>query len=110
LGARRTIAAILLAAAFVPGAAGCSTSCATALLEGQLVRRGDQLVVHTPDGQDEWVEWPWGWSVRDDHGTFVVTDLLGSVKAREGDAIRAGGGERVSSLFVVCGEFEARAG
>jgi hypothetical protein len=80
--------------------------CPAALIEGVLDSRDGELVVTSADGlQQTRIEWPFGWSVRTEDNMLVVTDLLGNVKAREGDGISAGGGMISDDAFGVCGGF-----
>ena len=101
--------AVLLALA-VP--AGCDTgkACPAALLAGDLVRQGDELVVVHSSGASapaERIVWPSGHRVESQDGRLVVVDLIGTVKAGEGDWIRLGGGENPTGTWVVCGLLEA---
>lgn len=97
--------AFLLAGAAAT-AAGC-TACPAALLVGELAEESGTLVVAGAEGgPSERIIWPFGYSVRNDAGQLVLTDLLGAVKAREGDTVRLGGGESESGTFKVCGQLE----
>ena len=85
---------------------GC-VGCPTALLSGELVEQGGELVVVGSDGSPaERVIWPFGYGVRSDGERLVLTDLIGGVKAREGDTVHLGGGEIESGTFKVCGQLE----
>jgi hypothetical protein len=85
---------------------GCS-GCPTALLSGELVEQGDELVISVSDtGPAEHMLWPFGYSVHREGEQVVLTDLLGGVKARAGDTVRLGGGETESGIFKVCGQLE----
>ena len=99
--------AILIAIAVLP--VGCETSCAAALLTGDLVRQGDELVVVNPNGGSgpaERVHWPTGHRVEERDGRLVVVDFFGTLKAGEGDSIRLGGGEVQTGVWGVCGLLE----
>lgn len=98
------IAAAALVIAGLVGASGCTVGCPAALLEGTLVRQADELVV-APDwgGPLERIDWPFGYSLREDDGVLVVTQQFGGFAAREGDRVRLGGGERATGTWGVCG-------
>jgi hypothetical protein len=100
------ISILLASATFL--SAGCETSCAAALLTGTLEREGDHLVVRSVDGigEVEQLRWPDGHSVHEQDGRLVVSDLFGTVKAAERDAVRLGGGETSSGVSAVCGLIE----
>ena len=100
-------AAVALAVLALPWTlAGCG--CPTALLAGELVRDGETLAVDVGDGTPRHVRWPFGYGVRSDGAHLVVTDILGSIKAREGDTVRLGGGQvgDDDGTFGVCGDYE----
>ena len=104
---RLRAAAIGLAVLALPSSlAGC-IGCPTALLEGVLVRDGSTLAVDADSGEVVPVRWPFGYGVRADGDKLVVTDLFGSVKAREGDRVHLGGGmvPPDEQAFGVCGDF-----
>ena len=42
--------------------------------------------------------------VRDDGGELVLTDVLGTVKAREGDVVGIGGSSTDDGSWVACGD------
>src|SRR5258708_3875900 len=87
--------AILLALAGLP--AGCGTACPAAMLTGDLIRQGDELVVVNSSGASapaERVRWPAGHRLEERDGRLVVVDFFGTAKAGEGDWIRLGGGEK----------------
>ena len=89
--------------------AGCLTpfggGCPAALLEGELAEEAGDLVV-VADGFVERVDWAAaGYHVRRDGDDLVVGQLLG-IRARAGDLVRIGGGEREAGIFTPCGEFE----
>jgi hypothetical protein len=76
-------------------------------MEGVLTERNGDLVVANEDGFVEPVNWSASHHrVRDDGGDLVVVDWLGLVKAREGDFVRLGGGEKESGIWNICGMFE----
>jgi hypothetical protein len=102
--------AILLAVATLPVGCTGGTACPAALLTGDLVRDGEELVVVNSSGASapaEHVRWPAGHRVENRDGRLVVVDLFGTVKAGEGDWIRLGGGETESGTWGVCGLLEA---
>jgi len=105
---RALAVALVIATGVTVGAGGCAMGCPAALLTGVLVEEGGELVV-VPDGGGpvERVEWPSGHGVHRDGGVLVVTDLFGTVKAREGDLVRLGGGEAESGTWTACGLLEA---
>lgn len=86
--------------------AGCG--CATALLPGVLVAQGSELALkEDAAGFVRPVRWPFGYGVRADADGLVLTDLLGNVKAREGDHVALPGGEISSDgPWGVCGEVQ----
>ena len=93
--------------------AACATSCPAALLTGDLVRQGDELVVENPDGGSESAEhvtWPSGHRLEERDGRLVVVDFFGTMKAGEGDAVRLGGGETQNGVWGVCGLLEVDEG
>ena len=103
---RSAAIALVLAGSAATVTVGC-TGCPTALLVGELTAESGTLVVAAADGgAPERVIWPLGYGVREDGDRLVLTDLLGAVKAREGDAVRLGGGETESGTFKVCGGVE----
>jgi hypothetical protein len=104
---RRSLGFVLLfVLAITPGAAGCG-GCPAALSEGVLTEQSGDLVVAPPGGgRPERVIWPAGLGVREDGDTLVVSDIFGSVKAREGDFVRLGGGEAEDGVWRTCGMFE----
>ena len=88
---------------------GCSampaTGCDGALLEGELTEQGGELVVVHPDFVER-VDWAAaGYHVRSEDGEFVVADWTG-VKARAGDTVHIGGGEREPGVWTPCGQFD----
>ena len=50
------------------------------------------------------VTWPFGVGVRDEGGELVLTDILGTVKAREGDVVGIGGSSTGDGSWVACGD------
>jgi hypothetical protein len=86
--------------------AGCG--CATALLPGMLVAQGSELAIKEDTGGFvRSVRWPLGYGIRADGDRLAVTDILGNVKAREGDHVRLPGGETSSNgPWGVCGEIQ----
>ena len=105
---RPVIAAMALALGLAIGTGGCAQSCPVALLTGVLVAESGELVVISDgSGQVERIIWPSGWTVREQGDTLVVTDLLGTVKARQNDLASLGGGELQSGTWTVCGTVEA---
>jgi hypothetical protein len=101
--------AILIALSALPAA--CGQDCPAALLTGELVRQGDELVVVDPNGGSgpvERVRWPDGHRLEERDGRLVDVDLFGTVKAGEGDRVRLGGGEAYG-VWGVCGLLEIEA-
>ena len=103
---RSALGLILIAVCLLGGAVGCTQSCPTALLEGRLVEQDLGLVVVSDAGVVE----AGNWAAAQDHvqaqgGVLFLVDELGAVKAREGDFVRLGGGER-DGRWIVCGMFE----
>jgi hypothetical protein len=98
--------ALLLAVAAGTTTVGCA-GCPVALLVGELAEESGTLVVVGADGgPSERIIWPFGYGVRDEGGQLVLTDLVGAVKAREGDMVRLGGGETEPGTFKVCGQLD----
>lgn len=103
---RSLASVVILGGAFATTGVGC-TGCPAALLAGQLLEQGDELVIAVSEsGPAEHIIWPFGYGLRSDGGHVVLTDVLGGVKARAGDAVRLGGGETKSGTFKVCGLLE----
>ena len=99
------LAALSLIVLFV--SSGCDLACPAALLEGRLTREGSDLVVVRADGYVGRVNWSeTRHSVREQGGTLVVVDWLGTVKAREGDYVGIGGGESPSGGWKICGSID----
>lgn len=104
--ARHRALAMMLVFALSMTTAGCG--CPTALLGGVLVAQGSELAIDT-DGFVRQIRWPLGYGVRQSSDGLVVTDLLGTVKAREGDRVDLPGGEASSNgAWGVCGEIRVR--
>ena len=96
-------AALLLVAALA--VTGCATGCSTARLRGTLVAADGELVVERDEaGVAIHVQWPFGLGVHDDGGTLVLADVLGTVKAREGDIVAIGGSSTGDGSWVACGD------
>ncbi len=67
--------------------------CMDALMTGRLARDARTgLGVTAGDGQQTAVEWPFGYSARNEGGRLALVDETGKVVAREGDQIQVGGG------------------
>jgi hypothetical protein len=95
------VAGIMLAAAVWSSACG-PMACPAALLTGQLVEVDGSLAVRAPNGEVTPVDWS-NFSLRRQGDDLVVTDFWGTVLAREGDVIEAGGGSGQGDSFTVCG-------
>jgi len=83
--------------------------CPAALDTGTLVAVGDELALSEDGGLDARpIQWPWGFVTRRlNDGRLAVTDLLGNVKAAEGDHVQLPGGERFSDgPWGVCGDMD----
>ena len=103
---RLMLPALMLALAIAPATAGC-VGCATGLYEGVLTEQaGDLVVVPEGGGRGERVKWPSGYGVHKDGDALVIADFFGSVKAREGDFVRLGGGELEDGMWGACDIFE----
>lgn len=102
----RLVLALSLAAALPLGIAGCG--CATALLSGELVAQDDELAVDVGSGSIQRVKWPFGYGVRAEGETLVLTNILGAIEAREGDHVDLGGGQTGDGGFGVCGPLKVR--
>ena len=103
------LAPLVLALATLPIAGGCGQACPAALLTGTLVREGGELVVAPNVGGSiaaERVVWPAWHRLETRDGILVVIDAFGTEKAREGDVVRLGGGERGAGTWGVCGVLE----
>jgi len=67
--------------------------CMEALMTGKLARDARTgLGVTAADGQQMPVEWPFGYSARNDGGRLALVDETGVIVAREGDTVEVGGG------------------
>ena len=102
----RLVLALSVAAALPLAIAGCG--CPTALISGVLVAQGDELAVEAGSGDIWRVTWPFGYGVREEGETLVLTNLLGAVEAREGDYVDLGGGQTADDRFGVCGQLNVR--
>lgn len=94
----------------LPVAAAASPSLMAALLEGSLAVIADCLVID--DGTDEVTigVWPPGWSATVRGDRIVVLDAGGEVFARDGDAVKVGGGhsdDAAAALPESCSDLEA---
>jgi hypothetical protein len=98
--------ALVLITALPLTTSGCG--CAAALLPGVLVAQGAELAIKEDTaGFVRPVRWPFGYGVRADSGKLTLTDILGNVKAREGDHVRLPGGETsANGAWGVCGEIQ----
>jgi hypothetical protein len=84
---------------------GCATGCPTDVLKGTLVAADGELVVERdPAGVAIHVQWPFGVGVHDESGTLVLADVLGTVKAREGDVVGIAGSSTGDGSWVACGD------
>ena len=85
---------------------GCASACATDVLKGTLVAADGELVVERDEaaGVAIHVTWPFGVGVHDEGGTLVLADVLGTVKAREGDIVGIGGSSTNDGSWVACGD------
>jgi hypothetical protein len=95
-------AALLLASVTIMG---CASGCPAALLQGTLVAADGELVVEGDQaGVATHVRWPFGVGVHDEGGTLVLADVLGKVKAREGDVVGIGGSSTDDGTWIACGD------
>lgn len=102
------IIALVLATSVLAGACRFG-GCPAALLTGDLVREGAELVAEPGTGGSgpiEHLRWPSVYRLEEDGGRLVVVDPAGNVMAGEGDSVRLGGGESGSGEWVVCGAVE----
>ena len=77
--------------------------CMDALLGGTLARHPQTgLGVTSADGQSTAVEWPFGYTSRQEGTKLALLDETGKVVAREGDQISVGGGFG-NDLWHACG-------
>ena len=106
---RRRVAGVTVGVALLLMASvsvvGCASGCPVALLQGTLVAADGELVVEgDAAGVATHVTWPFGVGVRDDGGELVLTDILGTVKAREGDVVGIGGSTTSDGSWLACGD------
>ena len=106
---RRRVAGVTVGVALLLMASvsvvGCASGCPAALLQGTLVAADGELVVEgDAAGVATHVTWPFGVGVRDDGGELVLTDILGTVKAREGDVVGIGGSSTSDGSWLACGD------
>lgn len=109
LGMRGSLPRVFVAMAVAILVAGCellpasfllrtapapAQACMDALIVGQLVRHpASGLAIAEPGGgQVTPVEWPFGYSARDEGGRVALLDERGQVVAHEGDEVHVGGG------------------
>jgi hypothetical protein len=89
----------------IPSPSDVPTPCALAVIKGTLVR-GDQsalgLASLVGDHEVFVVDWPPGYSVRDDGGRLTLLDAAGQTIAHEGDTIAASGGSEGDGVVSVC--------
>ena len=96
------VVAILVASLAITG---CASACPLALLQGTLVAADGELVVEGDEaGVATHVTWPFGVGVRDEGGELELTDILGTVKAREGDVVGIGGSSTSDGSWLACGD------
>ena len=70
-----------------------NAACMDALMSGALARHPQTgLGITSAEGQANAVEWPFGYSARNEGGRIVLVDATSKVVAREGDKIQVGGG------------------
>ena len=82
-----------------------SCGCPAALASGVLIAQGPELALEvTPGGEVYRVRWPFGYGVRSEGDLLVLTDLVGAVRAREGDTVTLPGGQSGDGGWAVCGE------
>jgi hypothetical protein len=94
----------MLAAVVAGGSVACTMGCPTALATGTVAVSGSDLVLLDDTGTPEPFVWPDGYGVRRDGDALVLTDRFGTVKARVGDRIEAGGGFSTDDRFHGCGD------
>lgn len=101
------LSVLAMPALFTASGCGVDVACPAALLTGTLVAQDHELVIQRDEpGQFERVDWPVGYSTREDSGSVVLIDASGSIKARPGQRIALGGGESSSGTWKVCGRFD----
>jgi len=103
--------AVLVVAAACAGPRPIPTptmACPAGLFSGTLTEQAGELIVIPADtGTAERVNWPDGYTVRNEGGTLVVVNEFGSAVAREGDTVQLGGGELTEpGTWDVCGLLE----
>jgi hypothetical protein len=114
----RSLAAVALASAVAVSIAGCafgprvalrtspvaSQACMDALVSGVLARDARSgLGIATAGGGATAVEWPFGYSARDEGDRIALVDENGKVVAREGDQVEVGGGLGNDDVWFACG-------
>jgi hypothetical protein len=81
-----------------------SQACDDALISGVLATHpASGLGIAAPDGTATPVEWPFGWSARNEAGRVALLDATGKVVAREGDRVTVGGGLGAEDVWFACG-------
>jgi hypothetical protein len=85
------------------GTVSCAQACPTALISGVLVADGDALGLGSEEGDIRPVHWPDGYSVRSEGVDLVLVDVLGNIKAREGDRIEMAGSAADDGSAHGCG-------
>jgi hypothetical protein len=114
----RQIAHLIAAALTLAVLAGCSMfgpaaglktapaaaqACMEALIGGTLTRNAESgLGITAADETQTAVEWPFGYSARNELGKLVLIDQTGTIVAHEGDRITVGGGLG-DHLWYACG-------
>ena len=85
-----------------------SCSCPAALLPGVLVAQDSELSIKEDTGGFvRPIRWPFGYGVGREPDGLILTDILGNMKAREGDHVSLPGGEISSNgPWGVCGEIQ----
>lgn len=100
---RSTFLGLMLSLSMPLSVAGCG--CPTALAGGVLVAQGSTLALDKASGGEIVpVRWPFGYGVRSEGDRLELTDLLGRVKARQGDRVTLPGGQSGDGGWAVCGE------
>ena len=78
-------------------------ACMDALISGRLTQHPQSgLGITSSDGQATPVEWPFGYTARNDVGRLALVDETGQVVAHEGDEIMVGGGFG-ANMWHACG-------
>ena len=102
---RAIAAAIVFSLLVSVSVTGCASGCPSGQLAGTLVAADGELVVEGDlAGVATHVEWPFGLGVHDDGGNLVLSDVLGGVKAREGDVVKIGGSSTTDGTWIACGD------